>query len=187
MAFVERGEINPKAPVLPSDPVCLALVAWSLELVRAFEAHENPAKKPFNLLVRYLIALSRLTDFKPPALEARRLSIIFTKSYLKLAGFAPVVDRCLICGAPDSPSWWWDGAQGGVICQNCVSKRGLGPTKMSRELESALKTAYGKEGLKNLSEKEIRSAENFFRTIATLQSGRRFKSVKVFYELLEET
>ncbi|MDR2387175.1 MAG: DNA repair protein RecO [Deltaproteobacteria bacterium] len=187
LAFVERGEINPKAPVLPSDPICLALVSWSLELVRAFEAHENPAQKSFNLLVRYLMALSKLTDFKPPALEARRLSIIFTKSYLKLAGFAPIVDQCFICRDHDSTNWWWDAVLGGVICQKCLSKRGLGPTKMSQELIGALRMTYGRPSLSNLNEKEILSAENFFRTIATLQSGRRFKSVKVFYELLQKT
>ena len=43
LAFVERGEFNPKAPVLPADPLIQALAAQALELVRTFEAPKNPA------------------------------------------------------------------------------------------------------------------------------------------------
>jgi DNA repair protein RecO (recombination protein O) len=186
LAFVERGEVNPKAPALPADPICLALAAWSLELIRAFEVHENPAQSAFNLTLRYQGALAKVTDFKPPALEARRLSVNFTKRYLKLAGFAPIVDQCAICGAKESPIWWWDPVIGGIICRKCVSARGLGPTKMPEGLISALKATYAGDSLARLDENELHAAESFFRTLATLQSGRRFKSVKVLYELLSQ-
>jgi DNA repair protein RecO (recombination protein O) len=199
VAFVERGEVNPKAPRLPADPICAALAAWALELVRAFEAHENPAQESFKLLLRHLAALSKTTDFSPPALEARRLSACFSKRYLELAGFGQATDDCSVCGrpdlrrpdpaGPDSPSaqgrWWWDPRTGGLVCSRCASLRGgLGLTPLSGRLAAALGSKGGLESANSLGEEDIATAENFFRTMASLQSGRRFKSPKVINELL---
>jgi DNA repair protein RecO (recombination protein O) len=184
MAFVERGEVNPRAPVLPADPVCMALAAWALELVRAFEAHENPAPETFNLLLRHLGALSKAGDYAPPALGPRRLSVIFTQRYLGLAGFAPPLGGCAVCSRRDSASWWWDPAGGGLLCQDCAPGLGRGPRKMPEGLVPALRAAKKPGGLEALGEAGLLSAESFFGTLATLQAGRGFKSLKVLRELL---
>jgi DNA repair protein RecO (recombination protein O) len=184
IAFVERGEINHKAPVQPPEPICSALVAWSLELVRAFEAHENPATGTFSLLLRHLGALSKARDYSPPALEARRLSLGFTKGYLELAGFAPRLAKCSICSRTDSAGWFLDPVLGGAICQGCQPTSGRNPPKAPEGLLAALRAITSHKNCPPLSETQLHPAETFFHTLATLHSGRRFKSRKVLLELL---
>jgi DNA repair protein RecO (recombination protein O) len=184
MALVERGEHNPKAPVLPADPVCATLAAWALELVRAFEAHENPAAASFNLLVRHLGALAKTPDFSPPALEARRLSVGFTKRYLELAGFSSALDRCSVCSRPGLEARHWDPVLGGVVCLDCLPYCGRDPSRAPEGLLEALRLATDHANCLPLDERQLLAAEIYFQTLATLQAGRQFKSRKVLRELL---
>jgi DNA repair protein RecO (recombination protein O) len=186
IAFVERGEINPKAPVLPSEPICLALSAWALELVKTFEVHDNPALASFNLLVNHLGDLAKTDNFHPPALEARRLSLGFTKCYLKLAGFAPILTECSLCAKTESSIWYWDPVIGGIICQDCLTICGRNPSRPPTGLIQALAATSNHKNCPPLDEQQFQAAEFFFQTMATHQSGRLFKSRKVFYELLNK-
>jgi DNA repair protein RecO (recombination protein O) len=184
LAFIERGEVNPKAPVLPNDPVCSALAAWALELVRAFEAHENPALASFNLLVKHLGALARTVDFSPPALEARRLSLGFTKCYLELAGFAPSLFRCTLCGGEDPAPRHWAPVLGGIVCSNCMGAGNRRAPEVPEGLLPALLATTSHKGCAQLNEVQLSAAEYFFQTLATLHSGRRFNSRGVINEYL---
>ncbi|HVV51692.1 MAG TPA: DNA repair protein RecO C-terminal domain-containing protein, partial [Polyangia bacterium] len=49
-------------------------------------------------------------------------------------GLAPVVDRCLVCGAADARAYRWDPDRGGAVCAGCA--RGGRP--LSAEARAAL-------------------------------------------------
>ena len=100
LAFVERGEENPKAHRLPADPLVQCLAAFALELVRGFEAPGNPAEESFELLVRHLSRLARCQG----QWAKRLVSLDFALKYLELAGFSPRLGGCLLCGAVDRKS-----------------------------------------------------------------------------------
>jgi DNA repair protein RecO (recombination protein O) len=184
LAFVERGEANPLSPALPSDPICSALAAWALELARAFEVHGNPASASVSLLLRHLAALARTADFRPPALEPRRLSLGFSKCYLELSGFAPSLDVCHLCGRTSSDIWHWDPVIGGVVCQDCQDMMNRGTARMPEGLLAALRATSAHDGCPQLDEAQLLAAELFFQSLASLHAGRAFKSRKVLYELL---
>jgi DNA repair protein RecO (recombination protein O) len=199
VCFVERGEINPKAPDLPQDPVLFALYSWALELVRAFEAPGQPAPAAFNLLLRHLMALSGLKTAPAPALRARELSLAFTISYLALAGFGLDFENCRRCrkklcprpesrGGPD-PLCLGDVPSGGLICPDCAPPglSGGAPKAISLGLSQKLLALQAQSGLSRgqIREEEMAKAENFIREVASFQAGRAFKSPKAIRGLLE--
>jgi recombinational DNA repair protein (RecF pathway) len=184
LAFVERGEAIPDAPPLPADPVWQALAAWALELARCFEAHGNPAQGSVTLLLRHLKALAKISDFSPPALEPRRLSLGFSKCYLELAGFAPALDFCHLCGQTASMIWHWDPIIGGIVCQECQDMLTRGTSRIPDGLLAALRATGSHDGCPPLGEAGLLAAELFFQDLASLHAGRLFKSRKVLYELL---
>ncbi|MDR2455354.1 MAG: DNA repair protein RecO [Deltaproteobacteria bacterium] len=184
--FLEKAEANDKAPVLPSDPLARALASWALELVRAFEARDNPAPETFNLLLRHLADLSKLTDFSPPALDARSRSVAFCKLYLELAGFGPDLASCRSCGSSRAPYFRLDPLARGLICPKCggfgINRQGA----LSKAAAASLASVQSCARPPSLSEEETRAAEGFFRKLATLEAGRSFKSPKVAEQLLSE-
>ncbi|MDR1486399.1 MAG: DNA repair protein RecO [Deltaproteobacteria bacterium] len=185
LAFVERGEINPAAPNLPMDPICRALVAWALELVRAFEAHHNPAEPTFNLLLRHFGALAAASDFAAPSLAARRLSFGFTKCYLQIAGFGVGAENCCICGKKDSESWYAEPSFDGLICRQCERFLDRRLHNIPNSLREALLTTATHRSSPQLDEETLNIAENYFQHRASVQAGRAFKSPKVLRQLLE--
>jgi DNA repair protein RecO (recombination protein O) len=191
LAFVERGEANPKAPQLPPDPLIRALSAWALELARAFEAPRNPAPLSFNLLLRHLGALSRAKDDAPPRLLARSLSLSFTKLYMELAGFGAGLEECSRCGRPpEDPGLYLITLNDPrVVCPRCQKKLPEGVGGGAARFPLPLVEKLGKiKDLKNpvlFSLEELEAAENFYRALAAANSGRRFKSPRAIKGLLE--
>jgi DNA repair protein RecO (recombination protein O) len=210
LAFVERGEFNPKVSPLPSNPVSLALTSWALELIRAFEAPRNPAPKSFNLLLRYLGRLAVCRNFQSPAAEARRLSIIFTKCYLELAGFGTNFKSCQICNRsasdfkidlyperaitenpsttlqPQNADWFWDPHTGGIFCPQCQSYSAATASVLPRSLLKALVKIQGHSAKTEILAEHLFYAEDYFYRMASLQAGRNFKSRSVITALLRE-
>jgi DNA repair protein RecO len=210
LAFVERGEFNPKVSPLPAKPICLALVAWALELIRAFEAPRNPAPKSFNLLLRHLGHLANCQNFESPALEARSLSLIFTKCYLELAGFGTNFKSCQICNCPTSvlktihnqdqtvsdkqltnfntenPNWFWDPHTGGIFCPKCQSYSASTATILPQNLLKTILKIKAQSTCAEISEENFFFAEDYFYRMASLQAGRTFKSKSVLKALLRK-
>jgi recombinational DNA repair protein (RecF pathway) len=173
LAFVEKAEEAPRARRLPPDPVIQALAAFALELVRNFEAPQNPAAAGFGLLVRHLNRLALGLDEE----SARRAALDFSAKYLQLAGFGPALTSCLICGAPaepDTPGWRWHSEAGGLYCPRCHGPgRPVPPRLLSRAGEE--KDAEFSE----LSPDELAEAEYFFEGLAAHQLGRPLKAMNV--------
>ena len=75
----------------------------------------QPAREIFVLLYKALTHLA-YSDL-PPAL----LSSAFEMRYMPLMGYTPVMDRCVLCGAPVDGECRFDAARGGVVCARCPS------------------------------------------------------------------
>lgn len=183
LAFVENGEENPGARPLPPDPLIQSLAAFALELVRGFEAPGNPAEESFDLLVRHLGRLARVSG----EYQARLLSLDFALKYLELAGFGPRLSGCLYCGtAPEAnPGWRWDPAAGGLICPNC---QGLSSSR-SRPVSTALLARLVPGGaageLPPLDGHDLAEAELFFERLAEQHLGHALKAMKVARRLMK--
>lgn len=96
-------------------------IARTLSLALAFlQEHEaNPEK--FDLLRARLL---RLNHADPDPFE----TALFELSWLARSGFAPVLDRCVSCGAnacANEKRWSFDFDRGGLICSGCF----LGTTR----------------------------------------------------------
>ncbi|MDR1050332.1 MAG: DNA repair protein RecO [Deltaproteobacteria bacterium] len=184
VAYCSRGEHNPLAPTLPHDPVCSALAAWALELIRAFEVPRNAAAGPFNLLVRHLGALALAGDYAPPSLAGRRLSLGFTKRYLELAGFGANLECCGRCGVTGEDRWSFDPREGTLVCGVCSGPVGSGLVRLPVGLAEALRGISDHDLCPELTEEQVFAAESLFLKLATYNAGRLFKSRRVLHEIL---
>ena len=179
LAFVERAEENPRVRRLPPDPVIQALAAFALELVRGFEAPQNPATASFRLLARHLSLLALAPDEE----AARRAALDFSFNYLHLAGFGPGLDSCLICGAPAEAGalgWRWHPAAGGLHCPRCPGVgRPVPPGLLPSPGEG------GQSGPPNPGPGELAEAEAIFEDLAAHHLGRPLKALAVARRLFQ--
>ncbi|MDR1167166.1 MAG: DNA repair protein RecO [Deltaproteobacteria bacterium] len=187
LCFVERGEIHPPAPTLPADARLRALASFGLELCRAFETHQNPATLSFELLVRYLSALSKRHSGVPPALSARSVSVAFQKLYLELAGFGLKLSSCADCLREVGPGpWRWDSQDPKILCDACAER--VTPSLPRVEGSLLLKLAEIRD-LKNpatFAEEELLQAEPFLERVFSIQAGRSFKSPRALRSYLRD-
>ncbi len=183
LAFVERGEDNPRAARLPASPLIQSLAAFALELVRGFEAPGNPAEESFRLLVRHLSRLARTEE----AEAARLVSLDFALKYMELAGFGPRLEGCLLCDSPPDPKpgWRWDPLAGGLYCPSCAPINGGRVRPIPENILSRL--SPGETPPPPLSPADLSEAELFFEKLAERHLERPLKSMKAVRRLLKET
>jgi DNA repair protein RecO (recombination protein O) len=183
LAFVEKGEENPRAMRLPASPLIQSLAAFALELVRGFEAPGNPAEESFKLLVRHLSRLARAGEGG----AARLISLDFALKYMELAGFGPRLEGCLLCGSAPGPEpgWRWDPVAGGLYCPACAPETGGRirpiPANILRRLSP------GETPSPPLSPDDLSEAELFFEKLAESHLERPLKSIKALRRLLKES
>lgn len=203
LAFVENSEEDPRAPRLPADPVVQCLAAFSLELVKGFEATGNPAGDSFRLLVRHLGRLAHYglegpwesrgrpaeAGGQPGQLKSLRLiSLDFALKYLELAGFGPRLAGCLLCGASPEPApgWRWSPMAGGLYCPDCA-KQG---DRRSRPVAQALMSRLGPRQvgvcLPPLGEADLAEAELFFEKLAEHHLGYPLKALKAARQIFKK-
>jgi DNA repair protein RecO (recombination protein O) len=186
VGFVDRGEFNSKVPAIPADPVAQTLAAWSVELVKVFEARDNPAHASFNLLLRYLSALYSIGNYAPPALGPRELSLSFTKRYLELAGFGATLNGCRLCGRFKAAAWFLEPGLKGLICADCGRAAGRRFEPVPTILIEALSALGRRCELPGFPEVFLAQAEFFFHKLASLEAGRSFNSHRILQQLLND-
>ncbi|MDR2353787.1 MAG: DNA repair protein RecO [Deltaproteobacteria bacterium] len=182
--FVERGEMNPKAPVLPPDPLIQLFAAQGLELTRAFEVPKNPAVPTFNLLIRYLDKLAHSEELTPPYLALRTLALAFHKLYLEISGFGLTFSHCALCGKlAQDENWFWDKRHPRLLCPECAQGHGRLP-QIPGALTLALSQIKDFKNLPTLTEPQVLRAEELFQSRASLEAGKIFKSYSVLQDYL---
>jgi DNA repair protein RecO (recombination protein O) len=92
------------------------LASYLIDLVDHFSIEEKPDRKLFELLQTFL-SLIEAGD------TSERLLRFFELRHLKLTGYAPALDRCIICNAPlnHQQRYVFSIAQGGLHCSSCTS------------------------------------------------------------------
>ena len=180
LAFVENADENSKVPCLPPQPVIQSLAGFALELVRGFEAPDNPAPDSFNLLVRYLGRLAQVDD----EWLARLITLDFVLKYMELAGFGPWLSGCHLCGAAVVVpiGWRWDAVAGGFYCPECLIHQGRQGRSISPALVSRLGGCHQVDVIP-LTEDDLSEAEFFFEELARHQLGYPLKSMKMARQL----
>ncbi len=114
-------------------------IARALSLALAFLQEHEPNPEKFDLLRARLL---RLNHADPDPFE----TAVFELNWLARAGFAPVLDRCVGCGANACAAdkrWSFDFDRGGLTCSGCF----LGTTKAigltEPELDGLSALSYG--------------------------------------------
>jgi DNA repair protein RecO (recombination protein O) len=188
LAFVERGEFNPKAPKLPPDAITQALCAFALELLRAFEAPRNPALLSFNLSLRFLGRLAEIVDDNFPYLLRRSLTLAFTKLYMEIAGFAPDFTSCSSCGSAPIPGTIYslDLGHPKILCQNCRNLDGPPSHAFDGSVILKLQSIVDLKNIPEFENDELNDAFDFYFAYASRSSGKLFKSRKVLEKYLVE-
>jgi DNA repair protein RecO (recombination protein O) len=92
------------------------LASYLIDLVDHFSVEEKPDAELFVLLQTFL-SLIEAGD------TSERLLRFFEIRHLKLSGYAPALDRCILCNLPlDSQQRYvFSIAQGGLHCRSCSS------------------------------------------------------------------
>jgi len=112
---------------LGSDVARMAHAAYAAELVTKLCAPRQVEGAVYDWLAEFLARLA------VEGASAERLRV-FELGLLGGLGFAPVVDRCVVCGEAGAKAYRWDPDRGGAICASCA--RGGRP--ISAEARAAL-------------------------------------------------
>lgn len=190
-AFIEVEFVEKKGASLVRLEHCTILTVWKnigsslgkyliicqmLELVRALLPERERNNEVFHLLLRMMMILEGL----PPSDDAPFL-LAFEIKLLRLAGFRPNLEECVICrkALPEGASVGFSTGKGGCVCPSCRTDE----PEVSPEGYQAMKTAIG------LSLDDIRSfspprwavtdARRLLREFVEIRIGRRLKASDV--------
>jgi DNA repair protein RecO (recombination protein O) len=112
---------------LGSDVARMAHAAYAAELVTKLCAPRQVEGAVYDWLAEFLACL----DAEGASAERLR---VFELGLLGGLGFAPVFDRCVVCGEAGAKAYRWDPDRGGAVCAGCA--RGGRP--ISAEARAAL-------------------------------------------------
>ena len=103
---------------LRDDLALLALGAYFAELTEAVADEDSPNPELLPLCLNALFALSE--KLKTP----EHVKPVFELRLMASAGFAPLIERCAICGREDPEDVTLNYIEGTVRCRSCVSAIG---------------------------------------------------------------
>lgn len=96
------------------DIELLALGSYFAELSELLSQEDVPAPELLSLLLNALYALGTLRR------DPEQVKAAFELRILTLSGFAPLLDRCAVCGAPEPEAPMLDVVQGVLHCEKCA-------------------------------------------------------------------
>lgn len=111
--IVSQCEIEKSFAALRSDLQRLARATYFCELLDRFtgDRDEASSEELFDLTVRTLLLLEHAETYPDAVVHAYELQL------LSALGYAPVLDRCVVCGAPGGAwSAGFSPALGGIVC-----------------------------------------------------------------------
>lgn len=183
-ATLQEAEVLQQFPGIQTDLTKLALASYLAEVLST-EAEDAPAEPDVQrLALNSLYALSK--DLGAPAV----IKAAFELRYMLMAGYAPDLETCAICGAPHPvrPVAMLEG--GTVRCQNCVM-----PGMMGKQLPVSVSTLEAARYILNcdlkklfsfqLPEDELRRLGNFTEAYLLTCLERSFRTLD-FYKSVGE-
>lgn len=116
LAFIEACEIIDHYDAIRLDLGKTLIASYFIDLADHFSPEGKKNEKVFDLLQTFLALLCT-----QKASEA--LIRFFEMRMLKLAGFEPTLDRCIICGTPitNGSAYYFHAPEGGIKCAKCAS------------------------------------------------------------------
>jgi DNA repair protein RecO (recombination protein O) len=114
LAMIDSSEVISHFPLIRADLEKTLRASYLIDLTDQFVPEEKKNEAVFDLLHAFLCLFEEL-----PAAES--LLRFFEIRLLKLAGYNPVLDRCLLCRAPveNESAYRFTAADGGLTCLSC--------------------------------------------------------------------
>jgi len=116
LAWLEGCQMINEYPEIRRSLERTLLASYPIDLVNHFSMEEKPGEELFELLQTFLFLIEEGDT-------SERLLRFFEIRHLKLAGYAPALDCCLICKTPlnQQQRYVFSIAQGGLHCRSCYS------------------------------------------------------------------
>ncbi len=115
LAFIESCDIVDHYPSIRQDMEKTLIASYFIELTDHFSPEGKKNEKIFELLQNFLMMLERENS-------SDAIVRFFEMRLLKLAGFEPALDRCVICKKPvtNGNSYYFHPNEGGIKCSACA-------------------------------------------------------------------
>jgi len=115
LAFIESCDIIDHFPAIRQDMEKTLIASYFIDLTDHFSPEGKKNEKIFELLRDFLLLLG-----KEKASDT--LVRFFEIRLLKLAGFDPVLEHCIVCKTPvtNGNSYYFHAGDGGIKCSSCA-------------------------------------------------------------------
>lgn len=116
LAFIESCDIIDHYPAIRQDMEKTLIASYFIDLADHFSPEGKKNEKVFELLQNFLLVLGR-----EKASDA--LVRFFEMRLLKLAGFEPALEHCIVCKTPvtNGNSYYFHAHDGGIKCSACAT------------------------------------------------------------------
>ncbi|MBN1470955.1 MAG: DNA repair protein RecO [Syntrophaceae bacterium] len=119
LAFIESCDIINHHHAIRQDMEKTLIASYLIDLTDHFSPEGKKNEKVFELLQDFLLILGeeKVTDTVVRFFELR---------LLKLAGFEPTLDRCIVCKTPviSGNLYYFHAHEGGIKCSTCAKQQG---------------------------------------------------------------
>ena len=181
LALIESSDVICHFPAIRADLEKTLSASYLIDLADQFTLEDKKNEELFRLLVGFLQLLETV-----PAREA--LLRFYEIRLLKLSGFDPLLDHCLLCKTPldKERAYRFNEADGGLTCLAC---RPEGPDSVPvslgtiRTLHMARDLAIGNLGRLLLSEQSAIESRLLLSRFIRHILGKELKSVHVLNEI----
>jgi DNA repair protein RecO (recombination protein O) len=137
LALIENSDVICHFPAIRADLEKTLNASYLIDLMDQFTLEDKKSEDLFRLLLQFLQLLETV-----PARET--LLRFFEIRLLKLSGYDPFLDHCLICKTPldKETAYRFNAADGGLTCLNC---RPEGPDAISVSLGTIRTLLMGRD------------------------------------------
>ncbi len=172
---VDEGSTVEQFLGLREDLVRLALGAYFAELLEAASDEDMPDPALLHLGLNGLYALSR--DLYPP----EHIKAVLELRLMCLAGFAPSLEACAVCGEPQPPNPRFSVSGGALFCGRCAGGEPEPPRTLCAASLAAMRHVCHAEPKKifsfTLDEPSSERFHTVCETYLCTQLDRRFSSL----------
>ncbi len=181
LAFLEEGKVTAHYSRIGQDLKKTLYASYLADITDQFTVENKKSEALFHLLRGFLEHLNRES-------ASEDLLRFFEMRLLKLVGYEPVLDRCLVCKAPveNGDSYYFSVRDGGVKCAPCSPQESgflslsVGTIKsllLGKDLEAEML------GRLTLSERSAQESRHCLGKFIEHLLGKEIKSLRVLREI----